>query len=96
MGLHRIKVPWNLRAISLVLHQVKIHALFGENIKESELPVRKELFALPYVETIVAGDIPENRRILKSMHDNEEWFTKACVNRDVNYSIRSHYRSICV
>ena len=70
----------------------KIHALFGQNIKESELPVRKELFALPYVETIVAGDIPENRRILKSMHDNEEWFTKACVNRDVNYSIRSHYK----
>ena len=70
----------------------KIHALFGKKIKESELPVRKELFALPYVETIVAADIPENQKIVESVHDNEEWFGKACINRDVNYSIRSNFK----
>ena len=67
----------------------KIQALFGGKIKEHELPVRKELFAFPYVETIVAGDIPENQRILNSIHENTQWFGKACAYRDVNYSIRS-------
>jgi hypothetical protein len=70
----------------------KIQGLLGGKIKEHELPMRRELFALPYVETIVAGDIPENQRIMNSIHENEEWFGKACAYRDVNYSIRSQHK----
>jgi nucleotide-binding universal stress UspA family protein len=70
----------------------KITALFGAHIEESEIPVRKELFALPYVETIVASDIRENREIMKSVEDNQIWFEEACGNRSVNCHIRRNLK----
>jgi hypothetical protein len=66
----------------------KITALIGAGIKESEIPVQKELFALPYVETIVASDVQENKKIMKSVEDNQKWFEEACGNRNVNCHIR--------
>jgi nucleotide-binding universal stress UspA family protein len=70
----------------------KITALFGAGIKESEIPVQKELFALPYVETIVASDIQENKKIMKSVEDNQKWFEEACGNRNVNCNIRHNLK----
>lgn len=69
-----------------------ITVLLGADIRESEVPVQKELFALPYVETIVAGDIPENKIIRKSMEDNEKLICEACMNRNVNYGVRRNFK----
>jgi len=69
-----------------------ITVLLGADITESEVPVQKELFALPYVETIVAGDIPENENIRKSMEDNEKLICEACMNRNVNYGVRRNFK----
>ena len=69
-----------------------IKVLMGADIKESEIPVQKLLFALPYVESIVAGDIPENRDIMKSVEDNGKWVGEACTNRNVCYSIRRNFK----
>jgi hypothetical protein len=69
-----------------------IKVLLGAGIKESEMPVQKELFALPYVETIVAGDIPENKDIWNCVDDNGKSVGEACMNRNVNYSIRRNYK----
>ena len=65
----------------------KITALLGERMKESVAPVQKELFALPYVETVVACDVPGNQKILKSADDSEKWFSEACSNRNINCRI---------
>lgn len=69
----------------------KLTALFIRRIEESEVAVQKKLFALPYVETIVAADIPENAKMLKSIEDNIKSFGEACTNRNVNYSIRRNF-----
>jgi hypothetical protein len=68
-----------------------ITVLLGAGIKETDVPVQKELFALPYVETIVAGDIPENRDIQKSVEDNVKWVGEACTNRNVCHNIRRNF-----
>jgi len=70
----------------------KITILFGGNMKESEVPVQRELFALPYVETIIADDIPENLRMKKSVENNEKMFREACVNRNVNHFVRRNFK----
>jgi hypothetical protein len=70
----------------------KITALFGGSIKESELPVQKQLFALPYVETIVAADVPENLIMKRSVEDNEILFREACTSRNVNHTVRRNFK----
>jgi hypothetical protein len=70
----------------------KITALFGAHIEESEIPVQKKLLALPYVETIVASDVQENRKIMKSLEDNQKWFEEACANRNVNCRVRRNLK----
>jgi hypothetical protein len=42
--------------IARITHS-KLNALFMGRIRESEIPVQKELFAFPYVETIVALNV---------------------------------------
>jgi hypothetical protein len=70
-----------------------ITVLLGADMKESEIPVQKELFALSYVETIVAGDIPENRIMRKTVGVNEKLVGDACTNRNVCYTIRRNFKS---
>src|SRR5579863_396239 len=69
-----------------------IKVLLGACIKESDMPVQKELFALPYVETIVAGDIPENKNIWNCVADNGKLVSEACTNRNVNHTIRRNFK----
>jgi hypothetical protein len=77
--------------VSEVTHS-SLRVLLGEGIKESDVPVLRELFALPYVETIVAGDIPENKIMRQRMEDNRKLIGEACRNRNVFYSIRRDFK----
>ena len=73
-------------------HTFRNYGNAGGRDKESEIPVQKQLFALPYVETIVAGDIPENRVIRKSVEVNEKLVSEACTNRNVCYTVRRNFK----
>ena len=77
--------------VAAITHS-EITALLGALIKESEIPVQKELFALPYVETIVAGDIPENRNIYKSLEESGKLVGEACMNRNVCFNVRRNFK----
>ena len=53
----------------------------------------KQLFALPYVETITANDLPENKERIRSCEANEKLFADACINRGVNYHIHTNRKA---
>jgi hypothetical protein len=71
----------------------KLTGLFIENIVGEERPVLKQLYALPYVETITVDDLPENKEKIKSCETNEKLFADACINRGVNYHIHTNRKA---
>jgi hypothetical protein len=72
--------------IARITHS-RLKAVFMGDMKENEIPVQKLLFALPYVETIIAHDLPGEDEMKRSLENNEKLFGEACVNRGVNYSL---------
>lgn len=80
--------------IATVTHS-RLSAIFAENLKGEEQPRLKQLYALPYVETITAEDIPENTQKRESCRINERRFGEACTNRGVNFRIH-HSRQLTV
>jgi hypothetical protein len=77
--------------ITRITHS-KLTLLLMGRVRENEIPVQKMLFALPYVETIVASDIPNNWERIKCVEENEKCFGEACTNRNISYSIRRNLR----
>ena len=61
----------------------KLTGVFVEMIEGEERPVLKQLYALPYIETITAKDLPENVEKIISFDANERIFLDACINRGV-------------
>jgi len=64
-----------------------LHAIFIQNIKGEDQPALKNLFALPYVETITARDFPENKQHEDARTELEKIFTTTCMNRGINQRI---------
>jgi hypothetical protein len=62
----------------------KLTGVFLENVCEPRVPELRTFHGLPFVETIVANDIPENRERKKTCRDNIRLFHEACINRGVN------------
>jgi hypothetical protein len=65
----------------------KLHLYFMEKMIGEEIPKQKLLFALPYVETVTAGDIEENRTNTFLYAENEKIICEACTNRGANYEV---------
>jgi hypothetical protein len=66
------------------LSHSKLKAVFLENIREPRVPRVRTVLGLPFVETIVADDIPENKELEKSCQNNMRLFSEACENRGVS------------
>lgn len=65
-----------------------LSGLFLEDIREETVPVMKKVFGMPYVETIVAGDIPANKIKIKLCEENVDQFRKVCNSKGVNCNIQ--------
>jgi hypothetical protein len=66
------------------LSHSKLTGIFLENVLEPEVPELRTFHGLPFVETIVAKDIPENKEREKSCQSNIRLFNEACINRGVS------------
>jgi len=66
----------------------KLNVIFLEKLEGGKVPELKQLYGIPYVETITAFDLPENREKRKQSQENEKLFAEACLNRGVNYQIQ--------
>ncbi|PWT77604.1 MAG: hypothetical protein C5B59_03800, partial [Bacteroidetes bacterium] len=77
------------------VRQSRLTAIVVENLKGEERPRLKQLYGLPYVETITTEDFPENQVKEKACKENERIFGDACVNRGVNFRIH-HNRQTSV
>jgi nucleotide-binding universal stress UspA family protein len=71
----------------------RLTALFIENIKGEARPALKQLYSLPYVETITAGDLPENEERLSCCEKSEKSFCDACINRGVNFNVHRNQKA---
>lgn len=69
------------------LGSAKLTAYFIERIVGDDLPRQKLLFALPYVDTITAADIEENKQNAVRYAANEKAFCEACMNRGVTVQV---------
>ncbi|MBS1600880.1 MAG: universal stress protein [Bacteroidetes bacterium] len=69
------------------LTQSTLNCFLIENLAGENKPVLKQLYALPYVETITTTDIPENKERVKSCDQNIALFEEACTNRGVNHHV---------
>jgi len=65
----------------------KLTGVFLENQAETEVPVLKTAYGMPYVETIVAADIPENGRKRKICEENIRVFNEVCESKGVHCSV---------
>lgn len=72
-----------------VLTKSGLTGYFLEEFAGQTVPVQKQLFALPYVETITAGDIPENRDKGILYESNKKLFCEACMNQGISYQFRA-------
>jgi hypothetical protein len=52
-----------------------------------ERPALKQLFGMPYVESIYAADFPENKEKRNLYKENERIFGEFCRNRGVNFQV---------
>ena len=69
------------------LSHSKLTGVFMEDIPEPQIPILKTALGFPYVETIIARDIPENEEKMKSCSQNIHVFKEACLNRGVSCDI---------
>jgi hypothetical protein len=59
---------------------------FLENIRTQTIPVIKSMHGLPFLESVVAGDLPEGRAKFAAREKSMELFRNACCNKGVNCS----------
>jgi nucleotide-binding universal stress UspA family protein len=69
------------------LTRSNLTGIFLENLQEEELPTRRSLFGNPYIETIVADDIAENKGRRKLCDEYIRLFENACKNKGLQYTI---------
>jgi hypothetical protein len=69
------------------LTRSKVTGIFLEDLQEDEVPSRKSLFGNPYIESIVADDIIENRNRIKLSESCIRLFENTCTNKGVSYKI---------
>jgi hypothetical protein len=65
-------------------------ALFMEKLINEELPALKMIYGTPYIETIVAEDIPDNKTRMKQYEDNIRSFRESCTAREVNCTVQRY------
>ena len=65
-----------------------LSGIFLANPEGEEVPVMKIAFGMPYVETIVAQDIPGTQERTRLLKENTRLFEEICKNRGVNCSTR--------
>ena len=65
----------------------RLTGIFLENHSVSEVPALKTVFGMPYVETIVASDIPEYDKRMAILEENIRLFNEICTKRGVQHSI---------
>jgi len=70
------------------LTRSRLSGIFLTNPQGAEIPVMKIAFGMPYVETIVAQDIPGAQERTRLITENTRLFEEVCKNRGVNCSIR--------
>ncbi len=69
------------------LTRSKLTGIFLENLPVEDVPVMKRLYGIPYVETIVAADIPGNDLKKKVCEQNIRLFREICDSKAVNCSV---------
>ena len=69
------------------LTRSNLTGIFLENLHEEELPTRRTLLGNPYIETIVADDIDENKKRRKLCDEHIRLFENACKNKGLQYKI---------
>ncbi|BAV06861.1 hypothetical protein SAMN05421788_102505 [Filimonas lacunae] len=66
----------------------KITGVFLESPEAEEIvPVRKSVLGMPYVDSIVAGNLPEVKERNKLYNENVKLFKEACDTRGIPYSL---------
>jgi hypothetical protein len=69
------------------LGHAKLTAYFIEKMIGDDMPRQKLLFALPYVDTITASDIEENKKNAIQYAENEKAFCEGCQNRGISVQV---------
>ena len=82
----------NMQAVEFACYIAKstnstITGVFLENELVEDVPVRKSLHGYPFVETIVASDLPGYEEKQKKYSGNIKLFEEACTNRGVRYEV---------
>jgi len=65
----------------------KLTGIFLEDLQEDQIPARKSFMGNPYIETVVADDIQENKKRKERCEQHIRLFENACKNRGVSYAI---------
>lgn len=76
----------NFACYIAALAQSSVTGVFFEN-NEEPVPVVKMAFGMPYVESIVAGDMPDYKVRHKNQEENIRQFEKVCVSNGVRFQI---------
>jgi hypothetical protein len=69
------------------LSGAKLTGLFLENLRYDEKPAVRQVMGVPYVETIVASDIPEYAKDNEKVEENIRLFQSICERSDVRSSV---------
>jgi hypothetical protein len=69
------------------LTKSKVTGVFLDNSTYEEKPVMKQLYGMPYVETIIAADLPDYTEKSRRIQGNIQFFKQACGNRGVRWNI---------
>jgi len=69
------------------LTRSNLNLYFLQEFIGEERPALKQLFGMPYVESIYAADFPENKEKRNSYKDNERIFGEFCRNRGINFQV---------
>ncbi|HEY8918141.1 MAG TPA: universal stress protein [Chitinophaga sp.] len=70
------------------LGRYRFHVLFFQTARYAEKPALKKALGFPYVESIVAGDLPEYVTKRQEIEDNMSAFINACDKRGLIVSAR--------
>jgi hypothetical protein len=70
------------------LAHAELTGYFVEKFKEDTIPKMKMVYGFPYVETIVADDLPENKLKMEGYDEYMSFFRKTCSQQHVNYTLQ--------
>jgi hypothetical protein len=68
----------------------RLTGVFLENLALEEVPSMKIVHGMPYVETILAGDLPDHKQRCERIEQNKARFRETCEQRGVNCYIHSN------